>query len=130
MKTRLSLTGLFMLLMLNGATAQKKENFKIYLDMEKNGKKVIVDTSFATREDMESYMESMGFNTELPEPPTPPAPPELPQLPRIPELPDVEKIMIEVEKANLSEKEKDEIKQELNDAKIEMEKARKEMKEN
>src|SRR5688572_5068570 len=131
MKTKLSLTGLFMFLLFSGAMAQKNDKFNIYLDMEKNGKKVFIDTSFATHEEMESYLESMGFKPAgLPVPPELPELPELPDLPELPELPDLDKIMIETEHANLSEHEKAEIRLELEKAKTAMEKARKEMKVN
>src|SRR5689334_14838392 len=69
------------------AFAQNKKKYSIYLEMNKNGKEVIVDTSFSSREEMEAYMKSNGF--EVPAVPPPPAIPRVPAVPPVPPVPGV-----------------------------------------
>jgi hypothetical protein len=100
----------------SAAIAQEGKKYKIYMNLNKNGKEVIIDTTFATRVEMEAYMESNGF-----------AQPEFPELPELPELPNLETINIEIEDAQLSAEEKAQMEKEMKIANEEMRIANKEM---
>lgn len=114
-----------------GAFAQNKKKYSIYLDMNKNGKQITIDTSFVSREEMEAFMKSNGF--EVPAaPPVPPVPP-VPGVPAVPPPPtpgsdDMKEIIIEIDDADFSMMERSQMEKEMKNAEKEMRKARSEMK--
>jgi hypothetical protein len=108
-------------------SAQEHKKISIYLEMEKNGQTVIVDTTFSTRAEMQSYLKSRGIEmTDIPEPPTPPVPPHAPnapnapELPEIPDLPELPRIVINMDDIELTKEEKAKIEKEIEGAKLEL----------
>jgi hypothetical protein len=133
MKTKTILASLLVPVLIAGITSDlsaqdKKKKYSIYMNYKKDGKKISIDTTFSSREDMESFMKS--HDIDLPTvPPIPPMPdnvtaPEPPALPELPEMPD---ISIYIDKQDLTEEQKAEIKAEMENAKKEMRKAKKEI---
>jgi hypothetical protein len=133
MKTKTILIALLVPVLIAGITSDlsaqdKKKKYSIYMNYKKDGKKISIDTTFNSREDMESFMKS--HDIDLPAvPPIPPMPdkvtaPEPPALPELPEMPD---ISIYIDQQDLTEEQKAEIKAEMENVKKEMRKAKKEI---
>lgn len=133
MKTKIQFVLMAVLALTVSATAiaQNKKKYSIYLDMNKNGKQITIDTSFASREEMEAFMKSNGF--EVPAvPPVPPVPP-VPGVPAVPPPPtpsddNMKEVIIEIDDADFSMNENKEMEKAMQRAEKEMRKARSEMK--
>lgn len=137
MKTKIqfALMAVLALTISASAYAQNKKKYSIYIDMNKNGKEITIDTSFASREEMEAFMKSNGF--EVPAVPPPPAVPAVPGVPAVPPVPPVppipdngnmKQIMIEIDDVDFSSEGRAEVEKAMQKAEKEMRKARSEMK--
>ncbi len=107
-----------------GAFAQDQKKFNIYLNIDKNGDQVTIDTSFATREEMESFMKSEGYDV--------PEMSELPELSDLKDQPGMKQVIIDIDDSQFSKEDKAkmraEMQIEMEKAQLEMQKANKEMK--
>lgn len=122
MKTiqKLTLIMVFSLAIGSGAIAQDQKKFNIYLNMDRNGKSITIDTTFTSREDMQDFLQSQGFETSETI--------DLPELPDLNDLSDMKEISIDIDAIDFSPEKKAEIKEAMEMAKKEMEKASEEMK--
>jgi hypothetical protein len=133
MKTKTIFTALLVPALIAGITSDlsaqdKKKKYSIYMNYKKDGKKISIDTTFNSREEMESFMKANDI--DLPAvPPIPPLPDKVaaPEPPAIPDLPEMPDISVYIDQQDLTEEQKAEIKAEMENAKKEMRKAKKEM---
>jgi hypothetical protein len=120
---------------------EEKHKFHIYMDMEKNGETITIDTSFSDRNAMESYMKANGYELpappprpavpppppglhRMPAPPTPPTPPDAPA----PGFPGTkQEIIIDIDNPKISEEQKQQLKEEMKQYRHEMKKAGRDM---